>query len=250
MLKFQLVLPCYNESKSLENLIKRAAQAATDAGYTSEEFQLILVENGSKDDSSLIMDELSKTDLGKWFKKVTVKVNQGYGFGLHQGLLATQAPMVGWSHADQQCDPKDAFRALAIASQNKNLIVKGVRFGRNWKDIFVSRVFELIAWLALGLRVYEINAQPKVFSRALLGQLKDPPKTFAFDLYVLYHAKKMGLETKTIEVEFPPRIHGASRWAATFMGRYKTILGMIRYMFVLAKREGRISVVRGKIVHA
>jgi hypothetical protein len=65
-----------------------------------------------------------------------------------------------------------------------------------------------------------------------------PPKTFAFDLYVLYHAQKAGLAIETIPVVFPPRVHGLSNWSSHFLSRYKTILGMIKYMWDLRKAEG------------
>lgn len=242
MLEFELVLPAYNEGKTLPTLIGRAVEAAKTSGYSPERFQLVVVQNGSRDNSSEVLNDLKTGALGPWFRVVTVEQNQGYGYGLWQGLSSTSAPFVAWSHADMQCDPKDAFTALNLlrSEGGKSAIIKGVRFGRNWKDRFVSRVFEIFAFVLLGLKVYEINAQPKVFPRELLSSLKKPPLTFAFDLYVLYHAAKLGYKTKTVEVLFPPRVHGVSKWASTFLGRYKTILGMIRYMRVLAKDEGRL----------
>jgi glycosyltransferase involved in cell wall biosynthesis len=241
-LMFELVLPCYNESKSIKTIITKAAEAAVSAGFTPEMFQLVLVENGSKDNSGVIMDELKQTELGRWFRKVQIEVNQGYGFGLMSGLKSTTASFVAWSHADQQCDSYDAFRGLEIikSDQCKKLLVKGVRTQRNWKDKIVSRTFEFMAWCILGMKVYEMNAQPKVFSRTLLEQIKAPPNGFAFDLYVLYCAAKSGYEFKTISVAFPPRVHGVSNWAAGFFSRYKTIFGMIRYMWDLARLEGRV----------
>jgi glycosyltransferase involved in cell wall biosynthesis len=243
MLEFELVLPCYNESKSLEALVRRGAAAAQNAGFTSDRFQLVLVENGSKDASSEVMDQLKTTELGAWFRKVPVQVNRGYGFGLWTGLQSTTAPIVSWSHADQQCDPADAFRGLAILRETGNVegtLVKGTRSGRDWKDVFVSKVFAAFARVILGASFHEINAQPKVFHRSLLSKLGNPPNTFAFDLYVLYHAFKQGMKIVTIPVVFPPRVHGLSNWASTFTGRYRTILGMIRYMWDLSKMEGRV----------
>ncbi len=241
MLEFELVLPCYNEEKSLETILKRAVEAAKESGYTPETFQLALVENGSKDNSSAVMDQLKASPLGVWFRKVPVNPNLGYGWGVWTGLQSTTAKYVSWSHADQQCDPKDAFRALDIIkkSGNDKLLVKGRRTGRDWKDKFVSRTFETLAWFILGIYVYDTNAQPKVFSRNLLSHLKNPPLNFAFDLYVLFNAKKAGYQFETISVLFPPRIHGMSNWASNFAGRYKTFLNMIAYMFRLSRDEGR-----------
>ncbi|MBM4305039.1 MAG: glycosyltransferase family 2 protein [Deltaproteobacteria bacterium] len=242
MLEFQLVLPCYNESKSLKYLIERAVNAAKEAGYDFNRFQLVLVENGSLDNSKEVLSELEKTSWAPWFTKVLVSKNQGYGYGVMQGLKSTKAPIIGWSHADQQCDPKDAFMALMKlkTSRESHVLVKGVRSGRNWKDRWVTHIFEMFALLILGVKTKELNAQPKIFPRTLLDHLGDPPFNFAFDLYVLYCALKSGFQVKTIPVLFPPRVHGVSNWASTFFGRYKTILGMIQYMCHLSKTQGRI----------
>ena len=242
MIEFELVLPCYNEAKSLQNLVERAAAAAQEAGYDSSRFQLVLVENGSRDNSTEVLAELEKTDLSKWFRKVLVTQNLGYGYGVHQGLKNTTAPVIGWSHADQQCDPKDAFTALKTlkSANNEKVLVKGGRSGRNWKDKWVTHTFESLAFLILGVKTKELNAQPKVFSRDLLESLKQAPNNFAFDLYVLYSALKAGYRVLTIPVLFPPRVHGVSNWASNFFSRYKTILGMVKYMFQLSRSQGRV----------
>lgn len=242
MLEFQMVLPCYNESKSLKFLLERAVTAAKEAGYDSTRFQLVLVENGSADNSKEVLAELEAGPWAKWFTKVLVPQNKGYGYGVLQGLKSTEAPIIGWSHADQQCDPKDAFVALKKLKDSKEdkILVKGVRSGRNWKDKWVTHVFETLAFLILGVGTKELNAQPKIFSRELLNHLGDPPYNFAFDLYVLYSALKAGYQVMTIPVLFPPRVHGVSNWASNFFSRYKTILGMVKYMFQLSRTQGRV----------
>lgn len=235
-LEFELVLPCYNEAKSIEACLQRAIKAAREAGFDSSQFQLVLVENGSSDDSSIILDSLKSTELGAWFRKVTVTVNDGYGNGIWQGLKTSTAPFLGWSHADQQCDPADAFVALSILKKQEKLktLVKGSRQGRNWKDAAISRVFEGIATLVLRTPLFEINAQPKVFPRILLKEIHTPPKDFAFDLYVLYRARRSKFQFHTVIVNFPPRLHGLSNWASSFRSRIKTILKMFAYIFRLS----------------
>lgn len=239
---FELVVPAYNEEKNLEALIRRARQAATEDGHVEGSFRLIVVQNGSSDGSSAVLQQLARSDLGPWFRTVEIPVNQGYGYGIWEGLKTVRAPIVGWSHADQQCDPRDALRAarLVEAAGARRILVKGIRSGRHFADRFVSRTFELVARIVLGIMVFEMNAQPKVFRREFLESFKNPPKTFAFDLYALYQASKQGLEVSTIEVLFPSRIHGTSKWANNFFNRYRTILGMIAYMFRLARSEGRV----------
>jgi glycosyltransferase involved in cell wall biosynthesis len=234
--EFELVLPCYNESESIKKLIERAVAAAKSHNYDHRSFGLVLVENGSKDNSRAVMYQLRDSELGEWFRVVCIDNNQGYGYGLWQGLKATTAEYVSWSHADQQCDPNDAFLALQkLKTHGNHVLVKGKRFGRNWKDFLVSRVFEVIASVLLGYRLFEINAQPKVFQRNLLENIINPPYDFAFDLYVLYCARKNGYQIRTIQVEFPQRVHGLSNWAASFRSRFKHIKNMIIYIWKLSK---------------
>jgi len=242
MKKFELVIPAYNEEKNLEMLLSRVVESAAEFGFNQQNFRLLLVENGSKDRSYQVMQEvIQKHQWQDLIHIVKVEVNQGYGFGLMSGLRETQSAVVGWTHADLQCDPRNAFigAKLLLGQKDRKILVKGVRLGRNWRDQWVSRVFETLAFLILGLRMYEMNAQPKIFTRDLLLKLKNPPKTFALDLYLLYQAQKANYLVMTFDVFFPPRIHGVSNWAAHFAGRYKTIFGMIRYMWDLVRAEGR-----------
>jgi glycosyltransferase involved in cell wall biosynthesis len=239
MRHFELVLPAYNEGPALIDLVARVVQCARTAGYTPERFQLVLVNNGSTDATADYLQALANGPQGPWFRVVHVKHNAGYGAGLQAGLSATAAEYVGWSHADMQCDPADAFAALAVcAAAGKPTVVKGTRRGRAPRDRVVSGVFAATARALLGLTEGEINAQPKVFPRALLPHLEGAPATFAFDLYALYRAKKAGYAIETIPVNFPPRIHGASKWAATFVGRHKTIAKMVQYMWQLRRQQG------------
>ncbi len=241
--QFELVLPCYNEAKSLRQIAERTVNAARAANFTTQTFQLVLVENGSRDNSLAVMNEM-KTDseLAPWLRIVMVPVNQGYGHGVWTGLKSCTAQWVAWSHSDQQCDPGDAFRGLNVLLQKpgEKILVKGLRHGRSLQERFVSRTFEILAWMILGRALYEINAQPKVFSRSLMNELTAPPKDFAFDLYVLFTALQKGWRLKTMDVQFPPRVHGLSNWAHSLKSRRKTIWNMILYMFQL-RRDSQSS---------
>ena len=241
MPKFELVIPAYNESMNLEMVIRKSIFAAKTFGFTSSDFQIVLVQNGSTDDSEKILKRLKTKELGAWFRVITLKKNAGHGGGIWEGLKNTTAPIIGWTHGDLQCDPRDCFTAYAKQwnNQKKNLLtlIKGVRFGRSHTKIFTSRVFELCARFLLGFKCFEVNAQPKVFHRNLLSEMKNPPTTLAFDLYFLYQTTRAGYYLETIPVQIPNRIHGSSKWSYSLLSRYKTIGEVIRYMIKLRKES-------------
>ena len=78
--------------------------------YPAERLEVILVDNGSTDDSPAVLAKL----LSGPVRSVRVEKNQGYGFGILSGLAAAQGRILGWTHADMQTDPADALRGLAL----------------------------------------------------------------------------------------------------------------------------------------
>jgi len=224
-----VVLPCYNESAGLANILDRFKETGADRS-----FELILVDNGSTDDTSKILAQLLPTY--PFARSVQIVQNQGYGHGIFTGLKEARAEILAWSHADLQTDPADLFRAWDLyqeAPEPTRLLVKGRRHGRRPGEWVISRAMELVALLLLRRRLSEINAQPKLFHRGLLEHLDRPPVDFNFDVYVLYQARRHGWRLESIDVEFPPRPHGQSHWAATWSSKVRTILKSMRYMCLL-----------------
>ncbi|MCB0415147.1 MAG: glycosyltransferase family 2 protein, partial [Bdellovibrionales bacterium] len=221
MSSLSLVLPCYNEELSLPQLVNRAIVCARKRKMAPSQFRLILVENGSSDNSLKVMEELKEKEDGAYIDIVKVFPNEGYGNGIFRGLKITNTDFVAWTHADEQCDPEDVFLAWEKLQQEDELtIFKGKREGRAFSEKFVSRGFEWVARVILSIKLSEINAQPKVFPRKLIAELNNPPKDFAFDLYVLLRGLNKGYTIKEIEVLFPPRVHGESNWSSTFSSKF------------------------------
>lgn len=242
MLQFELVVPAYNEAESLKQLISQTVSAAQASGFTSETFQLVVVDNGSSDGTKDFLAAHKQTSQAQWYRVVTEEVNRGYGAGVGAGLASTTAPIVGYTHADLQCDPKDAFRAYSICKDaGPKTFVRSRRTKRARKDQMVSHIFAMTVRCALRFNMDEINAQPKVFPQDIVSALDKAPKDFAFDLFVLYQAARRGYTFKTLSVFFPPRPHGVSKWASTLVGRHRTFAKMFHYIWTLRKEHGPLS---------
>ena len=76
IMKLSLVIPCYNESKNLPLLLNRCKEIAE----REDNIEFVIVDNGSTDDTSLVLDELT-LDL-EYITRVKVDTNQGYGHGI------------------------------------------------------------------------------------------------------------------------------------------------------------------------
>lgn len=224
-----LVLPCYNEAATIHWLVERARASRP----ATLRFQLVIVDNGSSDDTPSVVAQLMARPEYAFVTHVPVIRNTGYGNGISEGLKAATGRVVGWSHADRQCDPADVFRAyeqLQHAEDVRRTLVKGRRQRRNAQAMTLTLGMQAAARLVLRLPLSDINAQPKIFDRALLADLVHPPRDFNFDLYVLAVALRHGWRIETVDVHFGRRAHGQSRWAFGLRSRARHIIGALRYM--------------------
>lgn len=229
-MKLSIVVPCYNEEQNIPLILNRFGEI-----ITREDIEVILVDNGSTDDSALVLSEL----LPKYpFAKTTrVEINQGYGYGILQGLKKCKGEYIGWTHADMQTDPADILKALAIIEQEQGLVfVKGNRKGRPLFDVFFTVGMSLFETCYLHMKLYDINAQPNIFPKVFFDGWKNPPHDFSLDLYALYMARRDGLKVIRFPVLFPERIYGESKWNTGFKSKWKFIKRTIEFSVKL-KRE-------------
>ncbi len=234
-----LIIPCYNEAAGLETLV-----AACRAAELPETVEVVLVDNGSTDTTPNVLAALLKKD--PQIRAIRVEENQGYGFGILAGLNAAKGEILGWTHADLQTDPADMNAALDYFKTHSKTIlaegeplaafVKGKRFGRPLADVVFTIGMSFFEMLLLRRMLWDINAQPTVFSRAFFETWEDPPHDFSLDLYAYYMAKKAGLKIHRFPVYFGERQFGTSHWNVDLRSKYKFIRRTIDFSLELKKR--------------
>ncbi len=228
-MKLSIVVPCYNEEQNIPLILKRF-----DEVIGRNDIEVILVNNGSTDNSAQVLEELLP---GYPFARTTlVEVNQGYGYGILQGLRQCSGEYIGWTHADMQTDPADILKALDIIKQQKGLVfVKGNRKGRPPFDVFFTVGMSLFETCYLRKKLYDINAQPNIFPKVFFDSWENPPYDFSLDLYALYMARRKKLRVVRFPVLFPERIYGESKWNTGLKSKWKFIKRTIDFSINLKK---------------
>ena len=230
-MKLSIVVPCYNEEKNIPLILEKFNEV-----IKTDNVEVLLVNNGSTDNSEAIFNKLVPNY--SFARVVKVDVNQGYGFGITSGLEEAKGEFIGYTHADMQTDPADLFKALEIIEKQmnpKNCYVKGDRKGRALFDQFFTIGMSLFESVYLGKKLWDINAQPNIFHRSFFESLDNIPKDFSLDLYFLYIAQKQGLEIVRFDVAFPPRVHGESSWNTGLASKWKFIKRTIDFSVKLKK---------------
>ena len=107
--ELSLVVPCYNEGLTIGTTMPPLAAAFMNAGV---DLEMILVDNGSSDNTSEVIDSLIARGLP--IQKGIVRVNRGYGLGVLTGLRMARGKSVGFICADGQVGPKEALEVYQL----------------------------------------------------------------------------------------------------------------------------------------
>jgi glycosyltransferase involved in cell wall biosynthesis len=230
-----LVIPCYDEAETLPALIRRVEESFGPHLDT----EVVLVDNGSTDETSRIMASLRGHPT---IRTARVEVNQGYGFGILEGLRAARGEYLGWTHADMQADPADALHALELvrAKRPASIYVKGRRYGRPLQDVVFTVGMSFFETALLRAPLWDINAQPNIFHRSFYESIvADAPHDFSLDLYFYHEARRMGVPIHRFPVRFGERAHGVSHWNVNWSAKRRFIMRTVEFSLELRRRMGR-----------
>ena len=229
-MKLSLIIPCYNEEKNLPFLFKKIEKLLI---YKSVE--VIIVENGSDDNSREVIKSLDIKSARLKFK--FLDKNKGYGYGIIEGLKVASGDLLAWTHADLQTNPNDIIEGLKLyGNKEDKLFVKGRRYGRKITDQFFTIGMSFIASIYLRSFFWDINAQPTIFPRKFFKEWHNPPNDFSLDFYSYYLAKKKGYNIKRYPVYFNKRLFGISKWNFNFYSKIRFIIRTFKFIKNIKRR--------------
>lgn len=200
-----IVMPAYNEEEIVAYTVRRLVHAFERAGYY---LQLVVVDNGSRDRTYEIIQELAAELPGVVPHRVAV--NEGYGNGVTCGFPLCTARWIGWIPADGQVDAEDVVRLYeAIAATDGRCLAKVRRRFR--MDGVLRKVVSIsynalvwILWPTLGS--LDLNGVPKILPREVLGAMRITSKQWFLDPEIMIKAHYMGI--RVIELNVFARMRG------------------------------------------
>jgi len=162
--------PAHNEEANIEGLVEEALATLP---ALAETFEIIAVDDGSKDATPALADALAAR-YPDVVRVVHHPVNRGYGAALRSGFSAARFELVAFTDGDRQFKVIDIGRLTArLAAADAPDVVAGFRIKR--ADPFIRRAYARVYRLAnrvfFGLRVSDVDGACKLFRRASLEGL-------------------------------------------------------------------------------
>jgi glycosyltransferase involved in cell wall biosynthesis len=159
--------PAHNEEANLEALVEEALATLP---LLAEKYEIIAVDDGSKDRTPALADELASRH-PEVFRVVHHPTNLGYGAALRSGFRASRYDLIAFIDGDRQFKVIDVGRLTErMAAADSPDVVVGYRLKRADPAIrrWYARIYRLANRTFFGVRVRDIDCACKLFKRPAL----------------------------------------------------------------------------------
>jgi glycosyltransferase involved in cell wall biosynthesis len=234
--------PAHNEEANLAGLVEEALETLPSL---ADAFEIVIVNDGSRDATGRIADELTAAYPGI-VRVVHHPTNRGYGAALLSGFQAARHEHVGFTDGDRQFRVADLGRLIErMAASDSPDVVVGYRIKR--ADPLVrtlyARAYRLANRLFFGLRVRDVDCACKLFRRSALEGIGVESGGAFFSAELLIKLQAAGRSVAEVGVPHYPRTAGSPTGA-----KPSVVLRAVRDFWMLRLRlwaTGRKALRRG-----
>ncbi len=228
--RLSVVLPAYNEEARLPATLAAWSEFLAAQPYR---WELVVADDGSRDGTAAAADDFASGHPGVCV--VRLPQNRGKGGAVREGVLAARGDVILFADADLGIPAHFAAAALATIDAGAD-VATGERSLRTYASEERS-VTRLLAGLAVqisrrvlaltfvrdsqcGFKAFRRGAANAIFSRALID-------SFAFDIEVLYLARRLGYRVRPFPVEMAFRA-GSTYDVRTHLPRFLADIARVR----------------------
>lgn len=222
-ISLSVFFPCYNEEANVERTTRAALAAVS---KITDDFEIIIVNDGSKDRTGEIADRLA-AELPN-VRAVHNNPNLGYGGALQRGFREAKKEYIFYTDGDGQFDFEEIPKLLPLLKDYD--IISGYRLDR--QDPLIRKI-NAFCWTTLvnivfGLWLRDIDCSFKIYPRGLFERIKMKSMGALIDAEVLARAKYCGYRIGQIGVHHYPRTAGEQTGA-----KLRVILRAFKELFKL-----------------
>ena len=227
MIKLTIIIPVYNEIKTIEKLIKKILKININK-------QLIIVDDGSSDGTELILQKYKN----RIDKLITHKKNRGKGAAIKSGQKYVKGKYIGIQDADLEYDPRD-LKKIVNEMDKKNLrvmygsrVLKKNKFKntqnfthviRIWGNVFLTKASNFFN----RQKLTDAHTCYKVFDSKIFKKIQLKEKGFSFCPEITTKISMMNINIEEFPINYIGRTYEQGKKITAFDG--------IDALYVLAK---------------
>lgn len=218
--------PCFNEQDNIEKLVENALKALKSV---SSDFEILIVNDGSSDETGDRADAMAKRD--SQIRVIHHETNLGYGAALQSGFREAQKDLIFYTDGDGQFDIAEMPPLLDLIHDCD--IVSCYRLNR--QDPMIRKIngwcWTRLVCLVFGLRMRDIDCAFKLYRRKVFTDMPLCSTGALIDTEVMARATRKGCRIKQKGVQHYPRTAGTQTGA-----NLRVVLRAFVELFHLRKR--------------
>ena len=226
-----IVVPIYNEVENLPDLVERIAQAMSAQPLS---FELLAVDDGSRDGSADTLRELAATR--PWLRPVFLARNYGQSSALQAGFDRVRGRYVVTLDADLQNEPGDIPLLLERLETDSSVdMVSGWRKDRQDAELsrkLPSRIANRLISSATGVHLHDYGCALKAYRRPIIDRIRLYGELHRF---IPSLARDAGARITEVPVRHHARTAGVSKYGID--RTFRVILDLILMVFLMRYRQ-------------
>jgi glycosyltransferase involved in cell wall biosynthesis len=205
--ELSVFLPTFNEQ---ENIKKVAESVRKHTAEIADKWELLIVDDGSKDNTHEIAEALAKLD--HRVRVVTHKENLGYGATLSSGFYGSRFPWIAFIDSDDQFDFSEIRNFIEAQKSSGADLVIGYYKDRkvSVSKKITSKMWEYLVFFMFGLKVRDVDCGFKFISKKVIDSIPrlESQRGAFISSELLIKAKRKGFKIVEIPVTHYPRLKG------------------------------------------
>ena len=198
-----IVVPVYNESLYLEEVLRKVIQQPLPGGLERE---VIVVNDASTDGSWQVMKSLPIKFQETRFELINKTANEGKGAALRDGFAKVTGDLVMIQDADLEYDPADYPKLLQPILDGKADVVFGSRFiGEPHRVMYfwhqlANNILTTLSNMLTNLNLTDMEVCYKVFKREVVDQIEIKSPRFGVEPELTAKVARLRLNGKRVRV--------------------------------------------------
>src|SRR5581483_1747000 len=162
-----IFFPAYNDSGTIASMVIRSVKAASEL---TDDFEIIVVDDGSADGTADIADELARTY--PQVRAVHHPINRDYGAALQTGFRSSTKELIFYTDGDAQYDPAELSVLWNRLTDDAD-VVNGYKISRSdpLHRIVIGRIYHHIVSVLFGLKLRDVDCDFRLMRRRIFERI-------------------------------------------------------------------------------